>query len=212
MRRRLLLIALLAAACSNEQPVPEQTATTNTNANPPAAVPSTATLTPPPISAPQAPTTGTYAQAMDWIRSTSGFHFELTESGVRAEGDMARPRVGAERVRFRADGVEWLALAKPTGIEWHRRNGSTWQKASAPVYGQRIYQRVTLAFDPQKKEGEAQLAGGDAATNLYRFTNANTGEVHELWVAKRDGAIERMKIGEAVEIRFGTPAGDVPNL
>lgn len=208
MRRPLAVFILLAAGCSNEQPVTESAAGEPT---PPVAVPSTATLTPAPAAAPQPQTSGTYQQAMDWLRSTKGFHFELVESGVRAEGDMVRPTVGAERVRFRADGIEWLATARPTGIVWHRKNGATWQKAAAPVYGDRIYQRVTLAFDPQKKEPEAQLAGGDAATNLYRFTNANTGEQHELWVAKRDGHIERMKIGEAVEIRFTTPAGDVAN-
>lgn len=207
MRRRFALFVLLAAACSSEQPAPDPAIAES--AAPPA-VPSTATLMPAPATPAQPPTSGTYQQAMDWLRSASGFHFELTESGVRAEGDMARPTVGAERVRFRADGTEWLAMAKPTGIAWHRKNGAKWEKATAPVYGDRVYQRVTLAFDPQKKEGEAQLAGGDAATNLYRFTNANTGELHEVWVAKRDGAIERMKIGEAVEIAFSAAREEVP--
>jgi hypothetical protein len=207
--RRAVAGLLLIVACSGEQPAPETT--TETQQSPVPAVPSTAKLTPSPAT-PQPVTTGTYQQAMDWLRATRGFHFEVEESGVRAVGDMARPMIGAERVRFQADGVEWLATAKATGIHWYKRSGPKWIRAEPPVYAHRIYERVTVVFDPQKKEGAPQLSGGDAATNLYRFTNANTGEVHELWVARRDGHIERMKIGNAVEIRFTDPAGDVPNV
>lgn len=210
MRRRLAAFLLLAAACSQEQPAPETASTAST---PPVVVPSTtAQLTPAPANPPQRQTAGTYQQAMDWLRSTRGFHFELVESGVRAAGDMARPRVGAERVRFTADGAEWLAIARATGVSWYRHNGGKWQPAAPPVYGNRIYQRVTLAFDPRKKEPEPLLAGGDAATNRYRFTNANTGELHELWIAKRDGHIERLKIGDAVEMTFSELKASVPTI
>ena len=205
--RRALIGLILVVACSGEQPSTE----TMTATQPVPAVPSTATLTPAPA-APQPVTTGTYQQAMEWLRATPGFHFEIVESGVRAVGDMARPRIGQERVRFRADGTDWLAQAKATGIHWYRKNGARWERAEPPVYAHRIWDRVTVVFDPQKKEGTPQLAGGDAATNLYRFTNANSGELHELWVARRDGQIERMRIGDAVEIRFTAPAGGVPSV
>ncbi|MEA2491551.1 MAG: hypothetical protein QOH21_3343 [Acidobacteriota bacterium] len=207
MRRRFAAFVLFATACSQEHPAPPPSTATA----PPAVAPSTtAQLTPAPATPPQRQTAGTYQQGMDWLRSTRGFHFVLVESGVRATGDMARPTVGAERVRFTADGAEWLATAKPTGVTWYRRNAGKWQHATPPVYGDRVYQRVTLAFDPQKKEPEPILAGGDAATNLYRFTNANTGETHELWIAKKDGHVERVKIGDAVEITFTELRADVP--
>jgi hypothetical protein len=205
MRRRFIALVLLTAACSQEQPAPETAA--------PAAPAATPTATAPLTPTPARPATkgaGTYQQGMDWLRSTPGFHFELVESGVRATGDMVRPTVGTERVRFTADGAEWLAVAKRSGITWYRHNAGKWQHATPPVYGDRIYQRVTLAFDPQKKEPEPVLAGGDAATNQYRFTNANTGDVHEVWVAKGDGHLERMKVGEAVEVTFSALHAQVP--
>ena len=80
------------------------------------------------------------------------------------------------------------------------RKGNAWNAAPAPAYGNRLYQRVTLAFDPQKKEGDAQLIATDGTSNHYRFTNANTGEVHEVWVSAKDGHVERMKIGDAFEM------------
>ena len=67
----------------------------------------------------------------------------------------------------------------------------------APAFGKRVYQRVTLAFDPQKKEGAAQLV----EPGHYRFTNAKHSEVHDVWVT--DGSrVQRMKIGDAVELRI----------
>ena len=46
------------------------------------------------------------------------------------------------------------------------------------------------------------LVSSDGDTNLYRFTDANTGEVHEVWVRKTDASIARMKIGSTVELTF----------
>jgi hypothetical protein len=204
MRRRLAALLLFAAACSQEQPAPDTTTAT-------AAAPSTKPA-PAPVTAPPATTSGTYQQAMDWLRSTEGFHFELVESGVRATGDMARPTVGAERVSFTADGAEWLAASRPTGVTWYRHTAGKWQPATPPDNGNRIYQRVTLAFDPQKKEPAPLLAATDATTNTYRFTNANTGELHELRIAKRDAHIQQLKIGNTVEITFSDLKTDVPTI
>jgi hypothetical protein len=63
-----------------------------------------------------------------------------------------------------------------------------------------VFQRVTLAFDPQKKEGTAQLASSDATSNLYRFTDANTGLTHETRVRKSDARVESIRIGSDVEL------------
>ena len=151
----------------------------------------------------QSPTqrTASYDEAMVWLKSTPGFHFVIDDAGLHAEGDMTRPTVGAERIAFRANGDEWSAEAGPQGV--------TWTKGGAPVatpeWGNRLYQRVTIAFDPQKKEGTAQLASSDGASSLYRFTNANTGDVHEVWVSNADNHVERMKIGNAMEMVISNP-------
>lgn len=145
---------------------------------------------------------GTYDEALLWLRSTQRFEFVLDDAGVHAEGEMKRTTPGAEKVQFRANGTEWLAETTPQGVTWKRRTGSSWQAVDAPDYGARVYQRVTVAFDPQKKEGVPLLDSSEGDTNLYRFTNANTGEVHQVWV-RQDGSIARMKIGEKVELVIG---------
>ncbi|HYO75518.1 MAG TPA: hypothetical protein VE010_03575, partial [Thermoanaerobaculia bacterium] len=142
----------------------------------------------------------TYEEAMKWFGAAPAFRFVLTEGNVRAEGTLARKTIGMEIVEFRANGDEWRATATARGVEWQRRSGGKWSAADAPPYGNRVYQRVTLAIDPQKREGLAQLVPGEGNSNLYRFTNANSGEVHEVWVAKSDGHIERMKIGDSFEM------------
>lgn len=149
---------------------------------------------------PTAPNKGSYAEGMIWMRSAPAFHFVLDEAGVHAEGDLQRRTIGAESVQFRANGAEWRATAQARGVTWERRNGSAWAQADPPPFGNRVYQRVTLAFDPQKKEGDAQFVAAEDGANHYRFTNANTGEVHDVWVNIADNHIERVKIGDAFEM------------
>jgi hypothetical protein len=200
--RRLIFVTIALAlvfglSCSRETPAPPPSGQT----------PTTTTTTP------QATTTsvpilqkGTYDEALLWFRSVKAFHFVLDDGGVHAEGDVARSTPGAEKVQFRANGKEWLAEATAQGVTWKRREGATWKRADTPEFGPRLYQRVTLPFDPQKKEGVPLLASEEGATNLYRFTNANTGDVHEMWVKKSDGAVERIKIGEKVDLRISAPS------
>ena len=139
---------------------------------------------------------------MLWMQSAPKFHFVLDESGVHAEGDLTRKTVGQQLVQFRTNGDEWRATSGVRGVVWERRKGESWTAADAPPFGNRVYQRVTLAFDPQKKEGAAQLAGTEGNTSHYRFTNANTGEAHEVWVNTADHHVERIKIGETVDLRI----------
>ncbi|HEU4886292.1 MAG TPA: hypothetical protein VFV49_00290 [Thermoanaerobaculia bacterium] len=134
---------------------------------------------------------------MLWLASAPAFHFVLDEAGVHAEGDLKRRTIGSEAIQFRTNGEEWRAASGSKGVVWQRRDGANWKPADAPAYGNRVYQRVTLAFDPQKKEGQAQLV----EPGHYRFTNANTGEVHDVWVAP-DNRVQRMKIGDAVELKI----------
>ena len=191
MRRFIFVTLALVAACSPETPAPPPPAPTTTTATPPIAT----TTRVPELQK------GTYDEALLWFRSTNGFRFVLDDHGVHAEGEVTRPTPGREKVEFTADGAKWLAETTPRGVTW-KKDG---RNAGAPEFGARIFQRVTLPFDPQKKEGVPLLASEEGATNLYRFTNANTGEVHELWVRKSDAAVERMKIGEKVDLKITVP-------
>ena len=193
MRRFIFVTLALAVACSRETPAPP---------NPP--TPTTTTAAPEVTTTTRVPAQqkGTYDEALLWFRATKGFHFALDDDGVHAEGDVTRATPGTEKVQLRTGGTEWLAETNARGVTWKLRDGGAWKSAEAPEWGPRIYQRLTLPFDPQKKEGVPLLASEEGETNLYRFTNANTGEVHELWVRKSDAAIERLKIGEKVDLKI----------
>ena len=194
MRRFVLVFVALGLACSRETPAPPTPPATAADTAPTQTAPSTATSA---TSVPQLQK-GTYDEALLWLRSAPKFRFTVADGDVRADGEMTRKTPGAERVRFRADGDQWEAEAQPQGIVW-KRNG---KPSDPPRYGNRVYQRVTLAIDPQKKEGVPMLVSSEGDTNLDRFTDANTGEVHEITVRKSDSSIARMKIGEKVEITF----------
>lgn len=200
-------VFLIAISCSRETPAPPATQTQT----PATTLPATSTLatsTVPlttsaqPIEKTAVKNGGSYAEGMLWLQSAPAFHFVVDEGGVHAEGDLTRRTVGAESVRIRANGEEWRASAGPRGVAWEIRKGNAWTAASPPTYGNRIYQRVTLAFDPQKKEGDAQFVAAEGTANHYRFTNANTGEVHEVWVNVADSHVERMKIGSSFEMKL----------
>src|SRR5436305_1793973 len=73
--------------------------------------------------------------------------------------------VGAPRG---ADRGEWLASVKPTGVVWTKDGAHA---ADVPQSMQRLFQRLTIFPDPQKKEGAAQRAG-----DHFEFSDANSGE------------------------------------
>lgn len=196
MRRFIFVTLALAVACSPETPAPPATP-----------VPTTTTAPPEVTTTTRVPTLqkGTYDEALLWFRATKGFHFVLDDDGVHAEGEVTRATPGAEKVQLRTGGAEWLAETSAQGVSWKRRSAGAWKTADTPDWGPRVYQRLTLPFDPQKKEGVPLLASEEGETNLYRFTNANTGEVHELWVRKSDAALERVKIGDKVDLKITVP-------
>jgi hypothetical protein len=197
MRRFIIVTLAVGFACSREAPAPPPTASTTTSTTATAPQPAVTTTRVPELDK------GSYDEALLWFRSTKGFDFVLDDRGVHAEGNVARSTPGAEKVQFRVNGSEWLAEANPQGVAWKRRDGAgPWKSADAPEFGPRIYQRVTVPFDPRKKEGVPLLASGEGETNLYRFTDANTGEVHELWVRKSDAAVERIRIGDTVDLKI----------
>jgi hypothetical protein len=136
---------------------------------------------------------GSYEQALDCFRISSGFHFTL--DGIR--GEMTRPTPGLERVQFKsADGATWIGEAKHQGVVW-TRNGA--HELSPPDVVNHVWQRTTMVLDPQKKEKSPQLAGTETISgepsNHYHFTNANSGEANDVWVSTRDGRIMKWKAG-----------------
>lgn len=140
---------------------------------------------------------GSYEQAVDCFRMSSGFRFRVTSPAITARGALQRPRIGQERVTV----GDWTAEASPGGIVWTRGG----KPAAPPPELERLYQRLTLYLDPQKKEGSPQLVDdvdekGD--TNHYHFTDANSGEAYDVFVAKSDGRIVRLRAGKT-EIDFG---------
>jgi hypothetical protein len=199
MRRLALLSLAFVVACSQETPAPEtsqaRTASETRSVAPPATPPSVSTVAISSVSE-----SGTYDEAIRWLKTNPGFRFSLKEGDLATDGEMKRVRVGMEEVTFTADGTQWRGASGPRGLVWSAREGSTWKEKTGPDYAGRVFQRVTFAFDPQKKEGSAQLAGSDAHANLYRFTDANTGRVHEVRVRKSDNAIESIRIGTDVEL------------
>ena len=194
--KRLLLVLLFCAACGREEP-----ANTTTTAAP---TPLPSTPAPPPAaparranrSTPQkCAGDGSYEQALDCFSMSSGFHFTL--DGLH--GEMTRPTPGLERVQFKsADGVTWIGEAKHQGVVWSR-NGT--HDLSPPDVVNHVWQRTTMVLDPQKKEGSPQLAGTESISgepcNHYHFTNANSGEVNEVWVSTRDGRIVKWIAGKS---------------
>lgn len=195
MRRFIFVTLALTVACSRETPAPEKPAAPTTTTT---AVETATTTRVPELQK------GTYDEALLWFRSANAFHFVLDDHGVHAEGEMTRATPGTEKVQLHADGAEWLAETGVQGVTWKRKSGNAWKSADSPEWGPRVFQRVTLPFDPQKKEGVPLKVSEEGTTDLYRFTNANTGEVHELWVRKSDAAVERLKIGDAVDLKIAT--------
>jgi hypothetical protein len=209
VKRWIVLVALFCAACGREE-----RETTTMPANPPPVRTSSA-VSPAPagsLSVPAPPRgpnrstpqkcagDGSYEQALDCFRMSSGFHFVLPD----AKGELTRPTPGMERVQFKAgDGATWTGEAKRSGVVWSR-DGK--HEQSPPDITNRVWQRTTMVLDPQKKEGRAQLVGaetvGSEPANHYHFTNANNGEANDVWVSTRDGRIVKWKAGaSALELR-----------
>jgi hypothetical protein len=140
---------------------------------------------------------GSYDQALDCFRISSGFAFVLADAhGVQAQGKMTRSTPGMERVQFKASGgVSWTGEAKAAGVVWSR-NGK--HELSPPDITNRVWQRTTMVLDPQKKEGAPQLMTEQpGAEHHYHFTNANSGEVNDVWVSAKDGRITKWTAGDS---------------
>jgi hypothetical protein len=214
MRRSLLtfttpVAVLLVVSCGGES----KQASTATSSPVPKVRQTTTTPAP---DAPKVIPVYRYPDAIDWFRSTKGFRFTLSEGNSTVTGEMARPAIAAERVHFRQDGVDWLGASRPSGLQWYRQVNGRWvREAQAPDGADRIFQRVTVAFDPQKKEPEALLVateslGGEVCQH-FRFTNANTLDVHDVWMRRRDGSFARISItGKSAPITLSIGSSIAP--
>jgi len=200
----VLIVVLMCAACGREEPEPTATLPKNpplprTSAPPPPSVTASAPRGPKRSTPQKCAGDGSYEQALDCFRISSGFHFTLAE----AKGEMSRQTPGMERVSFKANGATWTGEAKPAGVVWSR-DGK--HEMSPPDITNRVWQRTTMVLDPQKKEGTAQLAGVEPIAgepcNHYHFTNANSGEANDVWVSKKDGRIVKWTAGKStLELR-----------
>ncbi|HET7433541.1 MAG TPA: hypothetical protein VFN10_02380 [Thermoanaerobaculia bacterium] len=202
MRRLALAVVLLTLACSREThapatatqaPVPVATGT--------ASAPTTVTSTNAPQATPAAPS---YQKSIDWLRTTRGFHFVIDVDDIHGEGDLFRTAIGAERIRVTMKEGTWIAAAKPEGVVWFREERGTRARTATPDGGDRLWQRVTIAFDPQKKEGAPLFEDGH-----FRFTDANTGNTHQVWVNAR-GQVERITIDGKPHIQLTITHPDAP--
>ena len=188
------MVVLLLVACARHETPPPPSPTKTTPPSPPArrqvVVPKPRGVSTPAKCAGD----GSYEQAVDCFRMSSGFRFRVASPAVTARGTLRRPRIGEEQMTV----GEWSAQAKAGGIAW-THNG----KAAPPTPElERLYQRLTLWLDPQKKEGSPQLVDAKGNANHYHFTDANSGEAYDVFIAKDDGRIVRLRAG-AMEIDFG---------
>ena len=186
--RRFAVLLLLAACARKEATTPMPPAPTGRGAQ---RAPSNQVAVPKPrgVSTPaKCAGDGSYEQAVECFRMSSGFRFRVTSPDLSAGGMLQRPRIGEERVTV----GEWTAEAKHEAIVWTKGG----KPATPTPELERLYQRLTIYLDPQKKEGAPQLVDANGNARHYHFTDANSGEAYDVYVAKDDGRIVRLRAGK----------------
>jgi hypothetical protein len=204
LMKRILIFCLLAVACGREE---TPTTTSQAPAPAPVRVPA-ATASMPPRS------NVTYAKAVDLFRTSSALHFDLILGNVKTSGDLVRPKAGQERLRFRADRDEWIAVRRFTGVTWYR-NGK--RDANEPAYADQVYQWMTFFSDPEKSPPQVvgtETVNGEECSHI-RFTNLNTKETDDVWIRAADNQLVRLKTsgsGKAfppVDLTVSHPSGTI---
>jgi hypothetical protein len=136
---------------------------------------------------------GSYAAAVDCIRIAASLPFKSDDG----DGEMTRSKSGAERLVVHARDGEWIAELKPAGIVWMHGG----KRVDAPQKLEKLWERLTLFPDPQKKEGAPRLTM-EGSVRRYDFTDANTGDRYSVWVSPGDGHITKLQVNAAT-ISFG---------
>jgi hypothetical protein len=137
---------------------------------------------------------GSYAAAVDCIRIAAALHFKSSDGA----GDMIRSTPGAERMVLNGSDGEWIAEAKRSGVVW-THNGKAVK--DVPPKLEKLWERLTLFPDPQKKEGTPVLSM-EGNVRRYDFTDVNTGDRYSVWVAPDDGHITKLRVNDWM-IEFG---------
>jgi len=157
--KKVLCLILLAVACSKKE------------AAPPAVTSRPAPPAPPPVVRHEGKPS--YDEAVIAFRSSPGFHFEIAIGSDKASGDLLRPRIGQELMRFKSGGDEWIAARHAGGVAWYR-NGKREKNESA--FADRVYQWIVMFNDPEKTPPQNS---GDH----IEFKNLNTNENVSVWIA-----------------------------
>jgi hypothetical protein len=131
---------------------------------------------------------GSYNAAVECIRIAAALHFKSTDGA----GDMIRTTPGAERLVVDTSDGHWVAEAKRTGIIW-THNGNAVK--DVPRKLEKLWERLTIFPDPQKKEGKPLLSM-EGTVRRYDFTDANTGDRYSVWVAPGDGHITKLRVND----------------
>lgn len=147
---------------------------------------------------------GSYEKAVDCFRKAAVLKFSLPEG----MGTLSRDERDRERlVLLIAKGGEkgnWFAEEQSTGVVWSRDG----QKLTAvPPRMEKLYQRVTIFPDPQKKEGKPALVSRDEKAVTYEFSDANSGEKYTVRVDPRFGTIRDFEIGD-LSLNFAADGPD----
>lgn len=131
---------------------------------------------------------GSYDAAVDCIRIAAALRFKSSDGA----GQMIRKSPGTEKMILDGNDGHWVAEAQRTGIVW-THDGKTVK--DVPRKLEKLWERLTLFPDPQKKEGKPVLAmEGDV--RRYDFTDANTGDRYSVWVASEDGHITKLRVND----------------
>jgi hypothetical protein len=187
--RRLFIVLVLAAvvACRRETPVKQRSVIRHPSSVSGQSAPAAAAVAKKTSTPQHCAGDGSYAAAVDCIRIAAVLRFKSSEGG----GQMIRKTPGAEVLTVDTGmDDEWKAAAKPTGIVW-THNGKAVK--NVPRKLEKLWERLTVFPDPQKKEGTPRLSM-EGNVRRYDFTDANTGDRYSVWVAPEDGHITKLQV------------------
>lgn len=137
---------------------------------------------------------GSYVAAVDCIRIAAELHFKSSDGA----GSMIRKTPGAERLVLDGNDGEWIGEAKRTGIVWTHDGKAV---KDVPQKVEKLWERLTVFPDPQKKEGTPALSM-EGNVRRYDFTDVNSGARYSVWVAPDDGHITKLRVNDWM-IEFG---------
>jgi hypothetical protein len=131
---------------------------------------------------------GSYEAAVDCFRIAAALPFKSNEGG----GQMIRKTPGAERLILDSSDGHWEAEEQRTGVIWTHDGKPV---KDVPPKLEKLWERLTLFPDPQKKEGKPVLSM-EGNVRRYDFTDANTGDRYSVWLSPDDGHITKLRVND----------------